>query len=885
MKKPIHPPRMARKLISWFGGNGAEDLLGDLDESFNKTLRQAQDGNVEASPARARRQYWRQVISLIFSSALRYRRKKASAHALSSSSPMSLAMLKNYAVTASRSLIRHRSYSLINIICLSVGMSVGLLALGALVDIKEVDDYHVNRDRLYRVITVDENGRDHASTSAPLAEKLRNEGTAFEEVIQLEGRFNPQVVTEDQLTVPLIGYYASPNFLNTFTFPLIEGDARMALARPFTMLITTETAQKLFPSNSFGNVIGRIVEVEGVGDFEVTGIVADYARSHFYFDALTSLSTLEALERTGQRKPSLSDWGPSTNFYTYLLLKEHANPDGISALLARMEEFAPYKEDKPVHYKLEALTDIPMNEHYNEIGRSWGSESLIVFFSLALLVLLPACFNYANISMARGMKRAKEIGLRKVSGGEQQHIFFQMILETAIVSLASLAAALPVYMIIKEEFVSMIVGGVRTFDLDITPALFGLFVLFALITGIVAGAFPALYFARLSPVETLRNAPGSGRLSRISVRKWLVVTQFALSTVFIMGVIIALKQYRYALNYDLGFQKENMLTVPLKGANVDLVRNELGNIPGVHGISFAASIPGNGAVFSTWAQLPGEEDSIPVAQLFVDRQYLEVMQMKLVAGTTFPEASASGETHMVVNETFLTQFELGDPSEAIGKVIVMDQKQTELRIAGVVKDFNYAPLHDKIEGFAFRYHPANFHMAMVRMASQDPAETIIQLEKAWKVVSQEKFEAEFLDDQLRSSLQGFLSMAKIFGFLGLVAITVSALGLLAIVISAAETRTREMGIRKVMGASPTQIASILSLGFFKLVGIGAVIAIPITYFMFDKVFLQMIYYRTQIETPEILFSLFLLFSMVAIVVSSQTLRVARINPVDTLRSE
>lgn len=871
MNKQTNPPKWARRLLEWYAEpHVVEDLVGDLDEMFWKNLK-------SMSPLRAKWRYARQVIALVFSYAIKRRRDDVPERSYHSA-----AMYANYWKVAVRSLVRHRSYTLINVICLSVGMSVGLLALGAFVDILEVDDFHTNRSRIYRVITtLGEEKLLYASSSAPLGDKLKNEGTGIEEVVQLQRGFDPQVSVGPKLSVPLRGYYATSNFLSVFTFPLVEGKVSEALTRPFTVVITREAAHKLFGN---GQAMGRTIEVEGVGDFEVTGIIDEYPRSHFYIEALASFATLEALESSGQRKPGLSDWGPITEYYTYLLLEEKGNLAEVEARVGKMAEFHEFKENAPVQYSLEALTDIPMGEHYKEIGMSWGYESLIVFFTLSLLVLLPACFNYANISVARAMKRAKEIGLRKVSGGEQRHIFYQMILETAIISLGSLMVAIPIYLVISGEFVSMIVHGSRTFDLEISPALFGLFVLFALITGIIAGAFPAFYFARLSPIDTLRNAPGPGKLSRISVRKWLVVVQFGLSMVFIMSVVIALKQYRFALNYDLGFQKENMLTIPLKDAKVELLRNQLMSVPGVQGVSFASSIPGSGGVSYDWAHLPDQMDSVLVAEMFIDRHYPEAMNMKLVAGTTFPENLTSGEKYIIVNEALVRKFKLGTPYEALGKVLTFE-KNTELRIVGVVKDFNFAPLHDEILSFCFRSDPAKFRLATVRIAPVDFTEMLLQLEKKWNSLSEEKFEAQFLDDQLKGSLQGFLSMVKIFGFLGFVAITVSALGLLAIVISVAETRMREMGIRKVMGATPAQLASILSLGFFKLVGIGALVAVPLTYFMFDKVFLRMIFYRTPIELPEILLSILLLFGMVALVISSQTLRVARINPVDTLRSE
>jgi putative ABC transport system permease protein len=862
------PPKWPRRILEWYAEpHVVEDLVGDLDEMFWKNLR-------SMSLMRARLRYCRQAIVLLFSYAVRKRREHVPERAYHAFS-----MYANYWKVAVRSLMRHRSYSLINMVCLSVGMSVGLLALAAFMDMREVDDFQEKGDRIYRVTTTIDDMM-LSSSSAPLAEKLRSEGSGVEEVVQMKKGFDPQVRLGSQLTMPLQGYYATQNFFSVFTFPLLEGNPREALKRPFTVVITRETEQKLFGTAS---AMGKTIDVEGLGDFEVTGILDEYPRSHFFFEALASFSTIEVLEK-GQHKTSLPNWGPVTNYYTYFLLRENSNPEDLNPLLRKMESSRPFEGNAAVSYGVQALMDISMSEPANEIGLSWGYESVIVFFTLAALVLLPACFNYANISIARAMKRSKEIGLRKVSGGDQRHIFYQMTLETVIITLLSLAAALPLYYFISREFVGMVVNGSRSFDLEITLPLFGLFVVFAVFTGILAGVFPAIYFSRISPIDALRGTQRSGKLSKISVRKWLVVAQFALSMVFIMGVVITLKQYRYALNFDLGFQKDNMLTIPLRDASPEILRNHLTALPGVQNVSFASSIPGGRGLSSTWAHQPGLQDSVQVTQMFIDRQYFETMKMQLVAGATFPGNPGLPEKYIVVNETLLQQFHLGTPREALGKVLAIDHDY-ELRIVGVVKDFNFSPLHDKIESFFFRNDPARFQVASVRLSGPDVTGTLLEIERAWNKVSAEKFEAFFLDNQMKESLQAFLSFVKIFAFLGLVAITVSALGLLAVVISAAETRTREMGIRKVMGATPIQLAGTLSYGFFRLVAIGALLAIPIGYPMFDKVFLSMIYYRTQIEPAEILFSILLLFAMVALVIGSQTLRVARINPVDTLRAE
>jgi putative ABC transport system permease protein len=874
--KKVNPPRWVERFFEWYcSPEVAEDLIGDMDELFLQNLR-------KMSVFRARLKYMLQAFVLLFSYAVRNRKSKF--HKRTASSYHSFAMYQSYSRIAFRSLAKQKIFSVINIICLSVGMSIGLLALAAFVDITEVDEYQANKELIFRINTqVDDtsNKRLYASSSAPLADQLRVESTGVREIVQIQNEFAAEIVQAPNVTIPLAGYYATSNFFSVFTFPLAEGNAERALEKPFSVVITESAAARLFRDVS---PLGKILEVNGLGNFEITGVMKDYGRSHLYFEIIASYSTLAMLEQQGKIEPSLRQWGPVTSHYTYVLLHENKQAGDLAPVLQRISLEQYNKPDLHVRYELQALTDIPMSDVFNDIGLSWGYGSMIVFFSLSLLVLLPACFNYTNIAIARALKRAKEIGLRKVSGGESRHIFMQMVIETIVVSLISLTGAILIFTAIRAEFQDMIVDGSRAFDLEITPGTFFLFVIFAIFTGFLAGVFPATYFAKLNPIETLRNSSQSGKLSKISIRKGLIVAQFTLSMVFILGVAIVIKQYRYALTYDLGFQKENILDLYLKGVDEKLVRNELSQIPEITSISMASSIPGSWTASAVWVRIPEKQDTLEVYQMFVDQQYIETMELKLIAGSTFPMQASDREEYIIVNETFLKKFNLGTPHDALDKSLIVD-KEKELRILGVIKDFNYSPLREEISSFFFRYDPTQFRLANIKLKSTDIHETMSKIEASWNKISEQKFEAYFLDDQLEESLVSFVSMIKIFGFLGLLAITISALGLLAVVISAAESRTREMGIRKIMGATAGNLAASLSKGFFKLIGIAIAIAVPFTYLLFDQVFLKMHFYRTSIGFTEIAFSILFLFGLVCLIIGSQTLRVARINPVETLRSE
>jgi putative ABC transport system permease protein len=872
-----HPPQWIKRFFEWYcSPEVAEDLLGDMDELFYQNLE-------KLSPTKAKWKYVFQSAALLFSYAVRSRKKN---YYKIPDTYHSFAMYRSYSKIAFRSLAKQKAFAIINIVCLSVGMSVGLLALAAWVDVLKVDNFHTNKDLIYRITTeVDDHSdkQTYASSHGFLGEKLRTEGTGIKEVLSLNNTFVSEFVLSPSVSIPFKqGYYVTPNFFQMFDFPLASGDKATAFAKPFSILLSQETAEKLYRD---GQALGKIIEVKGLGNFEVTGIVANHPRSHFYFDALTSFSTLEILEQQGKVDRELLSLDPVTNFYTYVLLDRESNRESLSRVLAQpaLQVQQASKEKLDVKYQLQSLSDIPMSDLNNEIGLSWGYVSLMIFFFLSFLVLLPACFNYANISVARALKRAKEIGLRKVSGGESRHIFFQMVMETIIISIISLSGAMLIFYMVRTQFLQMIVNGDRTFSLEITPTTFSIFLVFAIFTGFAAGVIPATYFSKLNPIQTLRNSSASGKLSKVSIRKGLIVVQFALSLVFILSVSIVIKQYRFALNFDHGFQKENILDVQLKGVSEKVFKSEIGKLSDVQTISMSSSIPGNWGATSEYMTLANGTDSLEVYEIFADENYIQNLEIKILAGASFQEGQLTEEHYIIVNESFLEKTKLGSPHEALGKSFEFGK--TPLTIVGVVKDFNFLPLQERIYPFVFRYDPTQFQYANVKLRSNDIQQTLGAIESSWNKLTEQKFEAQFLKHELDDSLVSYRSMVQIFGFLGLLAITISSLGLLAVVISSAESRIREMGIRKVFGASNANMIVTMASGFLKLIGIAIVIATPFTYFMFESFFLNMYFYRASIGLIEIGAGIGFLLVLVAIIIGSQTFRVARINPVDTLKYE
>lgn len=668
------------------------------------------------------------------------------------------------------------------------------------------------------------------------------------------------------------------------------------------MIITARVAEKIFGEE---DPLGKIISMGEFGDFEITGVLEDIPKnSHMEFDILASYDALAqvAFDRLRQRERLGNRWGSEDSFsinrlhdfenwkdfrnsYTYLLLPGKADREAIEQFLAKTSEKI-YTADKnfTAEFDLQALNEIvPGTELYNQIGPEWGYASLTIFIILTLSILLPACFNYANISISRALKRMKEIGLRKVMGGEQKQIFFQFITETVLTTLIALGLSYYIYILVKEEFLSVLVRS-EALDLDPTPTTIFFFILFAIAVGVAAGFIPALYFARLNPIQALKSKL-IAKSNRLSFRKILTVGQFALSLGFIMSVVIVLNQYRQTLNYDFGFTHENILDVELQDVSPEIFKNEFSKVPAVSSVSMSSHILGTSAS-STWVKPERLKDSSEVYQLFVDENFLKNLGLTLIAGENFVEDPAVSKNYVIVNEAFLKTFSISDPQSAINEVFLAENDQ-EVIVKGVVKDFHYAHLSEPINSFFFRYDPEQFNFANVKITAQDDMfQTLSEMESVWKTFGGEnKFIAQFFDDEIKDSYSFYFSMIKICGFLGLLAISISCLGMLGMVVFTVENRMKEVGVRKVMGATIANITVLLSRDFIKLMLIAAMIAAPVTYLFFDKLYLTTQYYKIDIGILEVAVSLLLMLTLGLATILSQTVRAAKANPVDTLRNE
>jgi putative ABC transport system permease protein len=877
MKRHIKPPRIADRFFYWYCQQASiEDLHGDAEELFYQELE-------KMSPLKAKLNYCRNIISLMFSYTVKRRKEHSSYHQLSSTT-FNFYMLRNYFVIASRNLLKHRFFTMINVLGLAVGMSIGLLLIAMLSFLWTYDNFHEHKDNIYRVIsTTDDkvNNREFASAPLALADRIRSEYPGVDAVVRISATINTEAVYNDK-KLPLQGYFVDDNFLDVFSFPLLKGSKQALFEKPNTIAITQKASLRIFGDT---DPIGRVLTVGDFGEFEITGLLKDPPKnSHMQFEVLASIRSLEKQTHYLNAK-QMDQWKEFRNSYVYLLLPHAENSRMTEVYLNKVAgEVYKTEENFKANFELQALNSIaPGRDLYNDIGPDWSYASLSIFMILTLLILLPACFNYTNISISRALKRMKEIGLRKAMGSQQNQIFFQFITETVIIAFVALALAFYIFSVARNEFLSILVRGVETLSLDATPQMILYFILFALSVGIIAGIVPALYFSKLNPIEALKNKPTSRSISKFGLRKALIVGQFALSLGFISGVVIVLGQYKQTMSYDFGFQQENILDVPLQGVDPDIFRTEFSRLSAAQDVSMSSAIVGTSSSGTVYVK-GSQNDSVQVFQIFVDDHYLKNLNLAMLTGKSF-EHTESSKNHAIVNEEFLKKFKLSDPSVALGQSFVLTDK-SEIIVIGVVKNFHYAQLREPIQSFFFRYDPKEWQFANIKVSSSDMTETLRQMEVVWKSFeSEKKFTSQFFDDEIEEAYSVYFAMIKICGFLGFLAITISCLGLLGMVVFTVENRIKEVGVRKVMGASTTGIILLLSKDFIKLMLIAAVIAMPLSYVFFDQIFLRTQSYKIPIGVTEIVVSILVMVVLGLATILSQTTRAAKANPVDTLRYE
>ena len=868
-----HPdiPSFPYRLFKFFCNDPYfEELEGDLEEVFLNNVEQH-------GLKKARRIYSWEVIKMLRPSVVSKPKYKQGNR---------LALVRSYVTISFRNLNRQKLFSFINIFSLSIAMSSGLLVIGLVSDLLKYDEFHEHKNEIYRVIsTAKYQGRQlktQASSPLPLGEEMLAQVPGIQ-LTNLGRRMKGNVTANDK-KLSVNGIYADEHFFDFLSFELVKGNASTALGDPYSIILSESFAYKVFEDIE---PVGETISIENMGTFKVTGVVADPPQfSHLQFEAIASLSTTHQLAKQGLLDKTHNYWQNINRYYNYIYIPNNIEKGNVERWL---QSTAPSFYQNPDYFtatfELQPINQIVPGPNISDsIGPKMIYLPIIILSVIAAAILLSAVFNYTNLSMARALRRAREVGVRKLNGASRSSIFGQFTMEAIIIALLSLVLGVAFFSILREGFISLLPRADLMVSLRLTPQLIGWFTLFAICTGLIAGFSPSVFFAKLSSLNALRSGKTLKALSGINVRKALIVAQFSLSIIFVMAVAITHKQYRYSLNKDLGFDQSNILNVSLQGNDPEIIKAELMKLPEVSEVSFSSYVTGVG----TWNSLQlvdsRNEDSIWVHQISVDDKFLKNLDIEIIAGRDFlPAENKARESTMLVNETFVRNFGLGFPSEALRTVFNVEGESVQ--IVGIIEDIIYANLEERINSFVIRNN-GTYSFANLKIASSDVLTTLDKVEQAWdKVDPNHRMEAQFHNRQIEDFYEFLVDMVKVFVFVGFLAITISSLGLFGMAIYSTQTRLKEIGIRKTFGASERKLIYLLSKGFFKMVLIAIFIGTPICYVFFDRVFLPQSVYRTNISFLEVGGSIFFLIVLCFATIIAQTWKAARTNPATVLRDE
>jgi putative ABC transport system permease protein len=865
MTRSLKPPRIARWILGKIiDGDIRYGAMGDLEEQFLSMYR-------ERGSLKARMGYWIQIpaaLPAFFQNALYW----------------SFAMTGNYLRLFYRLIKKHKGYSFINFAGLTLGIGVFMLITLFVQHEFSVDKHQKNLNRIYRV--QGENMRQ--LSTAPAVGKLISENIPEAlKVVRFKFRHDylakylpSNDLSKEKTTVIRNFGWADSTVFDVFTFSFIAGDPKTALEDPFALILTESVAQRIFGNE---DPIGQTLEVNNRHEYHVTAVMKDLERTHLRFDVLAPFENLGKI--IGQSElDSFNSW----NLATYVLLPETHDRVAVAGKITYLFHDT-LKESWKIDFAFELF---PLKDLYFSAvlyGHQGNKQMVHVFMAIAVFILIIACINFLNLSTARASLRAKEVGIKKVVGSTKRRLVTQFLSESVLFSLISLVAAIGLAATFLPEF-NKLTQRSLTMDYFWAPMVLFIFIGGAVLVGILAGIYPAFYMSAFRPVAALKGERAKGVRSG-GFRKVLISFQFAISIILIFATTVVLKQLQYIKNKDLGFQKEHIVYMEIARNrsirdNKEAFKNRLMQHPQIHNVTYSQGRPG---IVYNWEGFEYKGERSGYAIFTVDPDYFDVYGLEIIAGRNFSrEMSTDPLRKCLLNETAVRTLELKEP---VGTILRHDDlggssfPVRDVEVIGVVKDFHYQTLRYPIQPQMFGWNDPWLWMISVKISAEDVLATIAHIEKTWKEFSPEfPFDFHFVDDLVASIYQNEERLAKTIGYFAGLGIFIACLGLFGLAAFMAEQRTKEIGVRKVLGASVGGILLMLSREFSKWVVVANVVAWPLAYFAMNK-WLADFAYRTDIGVWPFILSAILALAIALATVSYQSLKAATANPIDSLRYE
>ncbi|MCE7072793.1 ABC transporter permease [Dyadobacter sp. CY327] len=810
-------------------------------------------------------------------------------------------MLKNYFKIAWRNLLRNRAFSAINITGLAIGLASCLLISLYVLDELSFDRFHENGDRIVRVVFkgVMQGGEmKEAHVMPPTAAALKADYPEVLEATRLRRGGAPMVLRNQQIYTDDELAFVDSNFLQVFTFPLVEGNVKSALIQPNTIVISTKLAEKYFGKQ---DAVGQIITFKDwKTPYKVTGVMEEMpAHSHIQFDMLASMSSLEDAKSTS--------WMIS-EFYTYLLLPEGYDYNQLNAKLPQTVEkymgpqlktalgltFAEFKKKgNNLGLYLQPLTEIHLHSDFQyDLGTNGDLKYVYIFGAIAVIMLLIACINFMNLSTAGSSKRAREVGVRKVMGSEKIELVAQFLMESILLTGIALVfggliclAGLPL--------LNSLSGKNLGFSLEALPALIPALLIFGLFVGIFAGSYPAFFLSSFKPIAVLKGGNAAVKLNssgkNVGLRSGLVVFQFFVSITLMVGATVVYQQLKFIQNKKLGYEKDQVLIVPAwaLGKNMPVFKDELMRDSRVSNVSLSGFVPAGPSDNNNYMITPEDNPSqlLKTLRYEVDYDYLATLGMEMAQGRNFSKAYGLDSTAVILNETAAKA--LGWQHNAIGKTLSRrnnEGKGSAYHVIGIVKDFHFKSLHEKISPLVMTLSQDRGWM-IIKTKNKEVSGLLAKMKNQWEGFKPDMpFTYSFLDERFNETYKTEQKTGKILAIFAGLTILVACMGLFGLAIFTAEQRTKEIGVRKVLGASVAGIVALLSKDFLQLVVVAIVIALPTSWWLMSR-WLEDFEYKIDVSWWALALVSLVSVAVALLTVSFQSVRAALMNPVKSLRSE
>ncbi|WP_422082868.1 ABC transporter permease [Ulvibacterium sp.] len=788
-------------------------------------------------------------------------------------------MFRNYLKIAWRNFIQQKWYSLLNMSGLAIGMACSILILLWVRHESSYDTFHANADQIYRLTAMANEDFKAAVSAAGMVEELPQLMPEIESSLRLSHPFEELFEVDGQKFKEDFVFFADTNFLEVFTFPLIEGNPKTALSRPDGILLTETTARKFFGAE---RALGQTIKINNTNTFTVSGVMADVpSNSHLQFNAI--------LPMTYHAKTNydlINKVWDAFNFYGYFQFGKGAitSEEDLSTAIEKINRiYAERMTEFEITFNLQPLTDIHLHSNLQiDVPGHGNIQYVNIFFVVAFIILIVACINYMNLATARSSRRAKEVGLRKVIGAGRNQLVFQFLGESLMIAFLSLILAvgmvylaLPAFNNLAQKQLELYLG-----DANIWIGLMAI----ALITGLISGSYPALFLSGFRPIKVLK-----GRMklsgSNLFFRNGLVISQFVISILLLIGTTVIYTQLNFIRNKNLGYDKSNLIYIPMEGelwGKQEALKTALEQNTLTSDFSIISDLPTNLTTgnFDIYWEGKDPNSQVLFPHINADENFLDVFQMTLLEGRGFSKTSSDNHDYLI-NETAAKIMGM-DVENAVGKALTF--REDKGTIIGVVKDFNYKPLQYAIEPLIVR-HRKTGSLTVVRTAPESTENTIAALEGIYGDLNPAyPLTYNFVDTNLNAQYKGEQQMGTIFNVFALLAIFISCLGLYGLSSFMTEQRFKEIGIRKVLGASALRLVNMLSQDFIKLVCIAFVLAIPISWYAMNE-WLQEFAFRIEIRWWMFGLAGFSVLFIALSTVSFQSLKAANADPVKSLRTE